>query len=161
ATLSKDEEEAQLLRGLPLAPPPSLVEGSSRNSPKHVTISDQLNKNHSELPSPDFELKQVSPRSSFQSGMTSYFTAQESLSGNGSDLEDEDLDATLRDIGEENYEMQDVVRPTSFDRTSPRMSSFRQGDPTVPKESPLFAPLTSPRSARPTAIPVPPPRISS
>ncbi|VDP38816.1 unnamed protein product [Heligmosomoides polygyrus] len=94
-----------------------------------------------------------------QSGITAYFTAQESLSDDG-EL-DEDLDATLRDIGDENYDMQDVMRPSSFDRTSPRMSSFRQGDPTVPKGSPLYAPLSPGRTSRPTPIPVPPPRTPS
>nr|CDJ92616.1 unnamed protein product [Haemonchus contortus] len=93
--------------------------------------------------------------------MTSFYTAQESLSGNTTDLEDEDLDSTLRDIGEEDYDVQDAVRPSTFDRTSPKMSSFRQGDPTAPKNSPLYAPPTPVRSGRPIPIPVPPPRISS
>lgn len=42
--------------------------------------------------------------------MTAYFTAQESLSDNGIDEESEiDLDATLRDIGDENFDMRDVT----------------------------------------------------
>ncbi|KAK5973902.1 Decapping and exoribonuclease protein [Trichostrongylus colubriformis] len=54
-------------------------------------------------------LTAVTPRPSLQSGMTAYFTAQESLRGSQSDLDDDDLDATLRDIGEEDYELHDVV----------------------------------------------------
>ncbi|CAJ0595322.1 unnamed protein product [Cylicocyclus nassatus] len=97
-----------------------------------------------------------SPRTSLQSGMTAYFTAQESLSDNDVGEESEvDLDATLRDIGDENFDMLDVTRPQSFtERSSPRLSSFRQGDPTVPKDSPLYAPISPNRLARPIPMPL-------
>ncbi|VDL69777.1 unnamed protein product [Nippostrongylus brasiliensis] len=146
--ISKDEE--QPLHTANSTPLPNLLERQPKlGAQKHVTIADPFNgKKLEPFPEDDGELKQVSPRSSLQSGMTAYFTAQESLSddaaGDEDDL-DEDLDETLRDIGDENYDMQDVT----------------QGDPTVPKDSPLYATPTSP-SLRPIPAPVPPSqRLSS
>ncbi|KAK6731044.1 hypothetical protein RB195_007484 [Necator americanus] len=140
--ISKDEEEP--LRILE-TPPPSLIE-QSRASEKLVTFSEPNSTMNNHVPSK----KEKDP-------------IEESLSENDVDEESEyDLDATLRDIGDENFDMRDVTRPQSFiDRSSPRLSSFRQGDPTVPKDSPLYAPISPNRSARPIPTPVPPPRISS
>ncbi|KAE9418170.1 hypothetical protein Angca_001144, partial [Angiostrongylus cantonensis] len=101
-----------------------------------------------------------SPLSSLRSGMTAYFTAQESLSiGNCEDSDDQadyevnnddeedidDLDATLCDVGREDYIMEDVT----------------QNDVKISTKSPLFAPSSSPRSPRPIPIPVPPPQMIS
>ncbi|ETN86066.1 hypothetical protein NECAME_16492, partial [Necator americanus] len=147
AVISKDEEEP--LRILE-TPPPSFIE-ESKASEKLVTFSEPNSTMNNHVPSkkekdPIEASRAESPRSSLQSGMTAYFTAQESLSENDVDEESEyDLDATLRDIGDENFDMRDV----------------RQGDPTVPKDSPLYAPISPNRSARPIPTPVPPPRISS
>ncbi|EYC37877.1 hypothetical protein Y032_0760g2123 [Ancylostoma ceylanicum] len=109
--ISKDEEEPlRLLQ----TPPPSLIE-QSRNAEKHVTFSEpRVALNNHQPPKIEKEPLQASgsesPRASLQSGMTAYFTAQESLSDNGIDEESEiDLDATLRDIGDENFDMRDVT----------------------------------------------------
>uniref|UniRef100_A0A0K0D2I7 Ovule protein n=1 Tax=Angiostrongylus cantonensis TaxID=6313 RepID=A0A0K0D2I7_ANGCA len=130
--------------------------------------------------------------------MTAYFTAQESLSiGNCEDSDDQadyevnnddeedidDLDATLCDVGREDYIMEDVTiqnfgggrflffnsssdfksfsPPASFDCSSPRMPPFSQNDVKISTKSPLFAPSSSPRSPRPIPIPVPPPQMIS
>nr|CDJ92617.1 Laminin G and EGF domain containing protein [Haemonchus contortus] len=57
--LSKDEEEAQPLRGTPLAPPPSLIEESAKSSPKRVVISEPLNKSKPDDANLPFELKPI------------------------------------------------------------------------------------------------------
>ncbi|WKX92397.1 hypothetical protein Q1695_010433 [Nippostrongylus brasiliensis] len=144
--ISKDEE--QPLHTANSTPLPNLLERQPKfGAQKHVTIADPFNEKKLEpFPEDDGELKQES--------------LSDDAAGDEDDLDD-DLDETLRDIGDENYDMQDVTRTTSFDRSSPRSSPFRQGDPTVPKDSPLYAAPTSP-SLRPIPVPVPPSqRLSS
>ncbi|CDX47479.1 InTestinal NeureXin-like [Caenorhabditis elegans] len=117
------------------------------------------------------------------SGISGYFTAQE----NTFDYDDEDEfagiaddnvtdDVTVRNevddsdnetIRHIDDEVQDedgmviVSRPTQVSHLPQRVSSFRTGDPTAPKDSPLYSNIRPPTSPIHASVPVPPPRMSN
>ncbi|CAO4360673.1 unnamed protein product [Caenorhabditis nigoni] len=135
-----------------------------------------------DLPTPNFDFNKdehhARATSITSSGISGYFTAQEQLYDNDDDdgvgddlseatmqngMEDSDND-TIRHIDDEIREedgMEIVSRPTQVNHLPQRVSSFRAGDPTAPKDSPLYSPPRRPPYAVPATSPTPPPRMAT
>lgn len=77
--------------------------------------------------------------------------------------EDSDND-TIRHIDDEIQDEDGMVivsRPTQVNHLPQRVSSFRTGDPTAPKDSPLYSLPRQPPYPIPASAPVPPPRMAN
>uniref|UniRef100_A0A1I7TKP9 Neurexin-4 n=1 Tax=Caenorhabditis tropicalis TaxID=1561998 RepID=A0A1I7TKP9_9PELO len=78
--------------------------------------------------------------------------------------DDESDNETIRHIDDEMHEDGDMVvvsRPTQVNHLPQRVSSFRSGDPTAPKDSPLYASPRQPSYPIHANSPVPPPRMAT
>ncbi|CAB3407913.1 unnamed protein product [Caenorhabditis bovis] len=127
-------------------------------------------------PNIDFKSEKHSRGTSItSSGISGYFTAQEEpllddndpdsfLNINSDDYDrvsKTDSDATLRHIDDDlsDSDVTVISRPTQIQHIPQRVSSFRGGDPTAPKDSPLYSESRSSASPMPVNVPVPPPRL--
>ncbi|CAD6194724.1 unnamed protein product [Caenorhabditis auriculariae] len=117
------------------------------------------------LPPPNVDFnredeKAHSPRASLtSSGITGYFTAQESPSDGDEVDVDSDEERTIRHIDDDADSIVYVSRPNDTERAL-RMSSFGHADPTAPQNSPLYANVFPLKELKPVSVPVPPPRFS-